>query len=257
MEYAGIKPRWVVVLSPEAYQRASKTLNQQWLKPSPAELNAVNTLCKRPLACETDARHALTQFEQTRQCHVRSETTIQAIPRFKGNGRPAKNRQPDYFEYHLDGARASHLPARSRRLPRQSCFSLASNQLNTEKLAEAALIAAYQEQPPVERGFRFLNDPMFMASTLYLNSPKRIEALMMVMTLSRLVYAVLEPRLRDRQKKPEVTFPNQQGQPIPNPTAPWGFQFFLVFKCSLSSKMNTFPSWYSTSMNLKWPCSEA
>jgi transposase len=47
----------------------------------------------------------------------------------------------------------------------------------------------------VERGFRFLKDPMFYAESLYLKSPKRIMALIMVMTLSGLVYALAEQRV--------------------------------------------------------------
>jgi transposase len=45
----------------------------------------------------------------------------------------------------------------------------------------------------VERGFRFLKDPLFLASSLYLKSPKRIMTLMRVMTLCLLVYAHLTP----------------------------------------------------------------
>jgi transposase len=78
----------------------------------------------------------------------------------------------------------------------------------------------------IERGFRFLKDPLFMASTLYLKSPKRIMALMMVMTLCLLVYAALEYRIRQALQQHDQTFPNQKGQPTRTPTARWVFQFF-------------------------------
>ena len=54
-------------------------------------------------------------------------------------------------------------------------------------LSDEALMAAYKDQQKVERGFRFLKDPLFMAATRSLKSPQRILALMMVMTLCRLV----------------------------------------------------------------------
>ena len=41
----------------------------------------------------------------------------------------------------------------------------------------------------VERGFRSLKDPMFYSERPYLKSPKSIMALIMVMTLSLLMYA--------------------------------------------------------------------
>ena len=58
------------------------------------------------------------------------------------------------------------------------------------------LIATYKDQQKVERGFRFLKYPMFMASQLFLKSPQRVMALLMVMTLCLVVYAALEFRIR-------------------------------------------------------------
>jgi transposase len=40
----------------------------------------------------------------------------------------------------------------------------------------------------VERGFRFLKDPPFLASSLSLKKPERLMALLMVMTGCLLVY---------------------------------------------------------------------
>jgi transposase len=73
-------------------------------------------------------------------------------------------------------------------LERKSGFILATNQLDGQALSDDDLIAAYQDQHPVERGFRFLKDPLFRASTLFLKLPQCVMALMM-MTLCLLVYA--------------------------------------------------------------------
>ena len=225
-EYGEVKQRWVVVFSPEAYQRARKTIDKQCRKQSTAELKSFNKLCKQNFACEADARNALVDFEKKLKLNTVNDASISAIPRFNGKGRPAEGRQPDYFDYRIEGAMASNLQERTRRLQRKSCFILASNQLSNEALSDEELIAAYKDQQKVEGGFRFLKDPMFMASTLFLNSPKRIMALMMVMTLSLLVYAALEHRIRESLKTHDETFPNQKGQFISNPTARWVFQFF-------------------------------
>jgi transposase len=98
--------------------------------------------------------------------------------------------------------------------------------LDSQALPDDELLSAYKDQQKVERGFRFLKDPLFMASTLYLKSPKRIMALMMVMTLCLRVYAALEYRIRQSLQQHHQTFPHQQGQPIRTPTARWVFQFF-------------------------------
>ena len=121
---------------------------------------------------------------------------------------------------------ASNLQERTRRLERKSCFIIATNQLDCQSLSDEELIGVYKDQQKVERGFRFLKDPMFMASTLFLKSPQRIMALMMVMTLCLLVYAALEHRIREVLKEHNETFPDQKGMPITNPTARWVFQFF-------------------------------
>ena len=114
----------------------------------------------------------------------------------------------------------------TRKLQQKSCFILATNQLDSKALPDDELLSAYKDQQKVERGFRFLKDPLFMASTLYLKSPKRIRALMMVMTLCLLVYAALEYRLRQALQQHDQTFPNQKGQPTRTPTARWVFQCF-------------------------------
>ena len=76
----------------------------------------------------------------------------------------------------------------------------------------------------MERGFRFLKDPWFMVDSIFLKLPKRIEALMMIMTLTLLVYNVGQYRLRQHLKASKTTLPNQLGKQIQNPTLRWIFQ---------------------------------
>jgi transposase len=79
-------------------------------------------------------------------------------------------------------------------------------------------------QSSVERGFRFLKDPLFFVSSLFLKKPSRIEGLLMVMTLSLLVYSIAQRRLRNELKKQEETLPNQIDIPTAKPTLRWIFQ---------------------------------
>ncbi len=77
---------------------------------------------------------------------------------------------------------------RSIRLRRKSCFILAANQQDNTELDEEVLKRRYkQDQQSVERGFRFLKDPQFLASTRYLKKPERVMALLMIMMLSLLI----------------------------------------------------------------------
>jgi transposase len=89
------------------------------------------------------------------------------------------------------------------------------------------VLDGYKGQARAERGFRFLKDPQFLASSLYLKKPERVMALLMVMTVCLLVYAALEYRIRHALKEHEATFPDQKGKRIQSPTARWGFHYFV------------------------------
>jgi transposase len=89
------------------------------------------------------------------------------------------------------------------------------------------VLDGYKGQARAERGFRFLKDPQFLASSLYLKKPERVMALLMVMTVCLLVYAALEYRIRNALKDHGATFPDQKGKRIPNPTARWVLHYFV------------------------------
>jgi transposase len=127
----------------------------------------------------------------------------------------------------VEGALASSLAARQARITQQSCFILATNELDDHQLPPQELLDGYKGQSQAERGFRFLKDPQFLASSLYLKKPERIMALLMIMTVCLLVYAALEYRIRTALRDHGATFPDQKGQPVQNPTARWIFHYFV------------------------------
>lgn len=63
-------------------------------------------------------------------------------------------------------------------------FVLATNQLDKESLSDEQLLIHYKQQQGIERGFRFLKDPLFFASSVFLKTPERIMALTFIMALS-------------------------------------------------------------------------
>lgn len=78
--------------------------------------------------------------------------------------------------------------------------------------SDEKMLSEYKEQQHVERGFRFLKDSTFMVDSIFLKSTKRIEALMMVMTLCLLVYNIAQYKLRKKLKDENTTLPNQLGK---------------------------------------------
>ena len=128
--------------------------------------------------------------------------------------------------YRINGSVATCLNKRQAQLHKKSCFIVATSELDTEKLSHLELFKGYKEQSLVEKGFRFIKDPKFLASTLYLKSPRRIEALLMIMTICLMVYAALEYRIRKELKERNQVCTNQVGKPTRSPTTRWIFQCF-------------------------------
>lgn len=225
--YGGVKQRWLVVYTRTAHQQAEKTVNRQFLKQSEAECNAFEHLKKQEFACVIDAKSALKTFQKKLETTEINDFNFVEIKKFKKKGRPSKDQQPDEIRYQIQANLSSLLDVRRRKIAKKCCFILATNELDETKLSDEQFLTHYTPgQQKVERGFRFLKDPLFMANTLFLKSPKRIEALMAIMTLCLLVYSALEYRIRQSLIENQVTFPNQTGASTDKPTARWVFQFF-------------------------------
>jgi transposase len=113
---------------------------------------------------------------------------------------------------------------------RKAAFLVATNVLDPEQLSDQLsdqeLLQTYKEQHSVERGFSFLKDPLFLASSVFVKKPERIVALSLVMVLCLLVYRLAEHRLREQLAATRQTVPNQVKKPTDRPTMRWVFQCF-------------------------------
>jgi transposase len=222
-----VAQRWGLIDSEHRRPQAQRTVEKQLLKPSTAEIQVLQPLRRMVLACEAEAQQALATFAQGLQATRLHEVTIRPTRRYAKPGRPGNATGPNAQGYHLSGALASSLTARDALVAQHRCFLLATNELDEGALAPQEVLAGDKGQKPAERGFRFRKDPLCLASSLYLNKPQRIMALLMVMTVCLLVYAALEYRIRTALKARQGTFPDQKGRPIQNPTARWVFQCFV------------------------------
>ena len=221
--YAEVQQHWVVVYSQEAHQRAKKTVARKYEKQSLKEQKAIDTLTKERFACEADALKAL-QTLQKKLTLTTIEAKVQCVKRYHTKGRPKQNQTADFYEYQIVcTSSSSSLQHYQEALHHKSCFILATNDTNKKP---QEIIEAYKNQYVVERGFAFLKSKKFFTDALYLKSPERIEALLMVMTLALLVYTALEHTIRNTLKTSEQAFVDQKGKPTRKPTARWVFQCF-------------------------------
>ena len=118
---------------------------------------------------------------------------------------------------------------------------MATNLLDDTTWTADLLLQEYKAQQTTERGFRFIKDPLFFASRVFLKSTKRIMALAMIMTLALMVYSLGQLQLRQALEITNSTLPNQKGKPTARPTLRWILQCFhsvhLVFVNGIKSSI--------------------
>ena len=166
-EYGGVEQRWLVIHSQAAKERAIRQARKNFATVSENETKALLKLGREEFACPEDATAALEALMATlRVCEVISSEVME-VPHFDRPGRPAEGAMPLRIGYRVSSCFAVSLAALMRRVEIRSCFILATNELDEEALSDTEVLVGYQGQGLVERGFRFLKDPMFLASSLF------------------------------------------------------------------------------------------
>ncbi|KJR41987.1 transposase IS4 [Candidatus Magnetoovum chiemensis] len=225
--YGEVKQRWIIVYSHAACKSDIKTLNRQMLKSCEGERKAFEKLCRHPFVCREDAQLAWEKFQKTLDYIKIFDIQIREDAHYAERGKPKKGNMPERVDYLLTGSAASCLHKRAGLLRLQGMFVLATNDLDTQRLPASAVLSGYKGQSHVETGFRFLKNPEFLASSLFLKRPERIMALLMIMTLCLMVYAALEYSIRQKLQQHRLTVLNQAGKKTDKPTARWIFHCFV------------------------------
>jgi transposase len=218
--------RWVVVRTTAGEQRARATLTRQVEQARMQWEKALWHLGNRRFACVPDARAALAAQLKPCPAWLQVESVLVMQPKHRRPGRPRKDAAPDQVEWQLLTTLAVDEAAVARETQRKAAFVVATNVLDPAQLSDQELIRTYKEQHSVERGFSFLKDPLFLASSVFVKKPERIVALSLVMVLCLLVYRLAEHRLRERLAATGQTVPNQLKPPTDRPTMRWVFQCF-------------------------------
>ncbi len=140
------------------------------------------------------------KLSQSWQYHCLESVQIESHPHYSQPGRPTKNQSPEHFTYRVI---AQVIPVEklieiARR--RTGRFILATNVLDEEVLSNDEVLIEYKGQQSSERGFRFLKDPLFFTSSVFVNTPRRVAALAMIMGLCLLVYTLGQRQLRQDER---------------------------------------------------------
>ena len=219
----GMAQRWLVVYSQAAYERAKTTLNKAKEREHEAIKKQLFHLQAQRFGTPQTAQDALCALAKRWRYHRVASSDLREHKRYAGKGRPTASTPLKGTQWQMQ----AHVDADDDTLERakqaQACYVLGTNTCASE-LSDTEVITAYKNQSHVEGGFRFLKDPLFFVSSLFVKKPNRIEGLLMVMTLALLVYSVAQRRLRKQLATHQETVPNQINQPTTSPTLRWVFQ---------------------------------
>lgn len=224
--YNAIEPdeKWVLVSSKQAYKKELITFNKRIGKTLEKAQKSLRKVCKVVYHCEKDALKAGKQWLKTLKYHTAAFST-ECIEHYKKAGKPPKDAKPDWIEYKLSGQITDDIEKQTIRRSQLGRFILGTNDVDNAELTAEVMLSTYcVEQQKVERGFRFLKSDECHLDSIYLKLPSRIDALMMIMTLTLMVYNATEYQMREAMKAQEITLPNQKGKQVARPTLRWVFQ---------------------------------
>ena len=225
-DYGGVRQRWLIIESKKRLSSDLKQLEKRFTKQLKIATSELKSLMKQDFACVADAKQAVDKLSRKWKYHSLESVEIETHAHYSKAGRPTKNQSPEHFTYRVT---AQVIPVQevieiARR--RAGRFILATNILDEKTLPNDEVLTEYKGQQSSERGFRFLKDPLFFTSSVFLNTPRRVAALAMIMGLCLLVYTLGQRQLRQALAHQEETIPNQLQKPTSTPTLRWVFQCF-------------------------------
>ena len=224
--YGGVAQRWILVESQT--RKADATLWQAELEKRERRLNRqLKQLTQQVFACKPDALDALMRFQDGLEVHSLTQVSVETVRAKRAPGRPAKSAEPTPIQgYRLQATLTRTDTAEDTFCRQRSRFILATNQLDKTQWPAQTCLQEYKGQQTVERGFRFLKDPLFFASSVFVKKPQRVEALALIMALTLMVYTLAERKLRQALDAQNQTVLDQRKQPTAKPTFRWIMQKF-------------------------------
>ncbi len=225
--YGGVKQKWVVVFSDEAFKREKKTLEKNIKKEAEDIKKELWHFSNHMFHSKEDGLKELDKIKKKWKYHKAKNTnvTTKVKKMNKGRGKP-KNGESLQTMYHITVEFEEDEDTINKETSRKGKFIIATNELNEEKLSSEDVLKGYKDQQKVERGFRFLKDPLFFAHSIFLKNEERICAMVMIMGLALLIYSLAEKKLREALKKFNETIPDQKNKPTAKPTMRRVFQMF-------------------------------
>lgn len=211
--------RLIVVQTSAGEDRFEKKLEKQRKEVEKAIL--VET--KKIFACEADA---LKEWERFKKEHKKSlfvyavdVNEVKTEKRLRGN--PGKNPKPPKVEttWQIDAKidEEDKIAVRKSR-QEEECFVLITN-VDKSELGGSEILQQYKSQIVVEMQFKLLKEPA-LASAIFIKTPQRIDALVMLLNISLLIRALIQFTIRKnlKESKEEAPCIGWDRKKLENPT---------------------------------------
>jgi len=215
----GVWYRALVVHSDAYDERRTKKL-EKTLEQDKAEVERIASEQEKiEYACLPDAQAAVLRLPKGRFHEMAGrveEKPVYATGRPKADGTRTIKRTT----YRLTISLKPREQAVARARKQAGCFVLVSNEPEEAAggLSSKELLRAYQDQHSVERNFGFLKDPVIV-NALFLKSPRRIEALGLILVLALMVWRLMERTMRISLKESTSTVVGWDKRQTSRPTS--------------------------------------
>ncbi|NEQ62501.1 MAG: IS1634 family transposase, partial [Moorea sp. SIO4A1] len=161
-----------------------KKLEKRLAKKCTQAQSQLRKLCQQKFACAKDALTATKLLENQLPFHQLANIEVIEHAQYRGRGRPRQDYKPT-LSYQIQAEIIPKETAITIETERAGRFIIATNVLDASDrvawpkalLSDEEVLREYKSQQSTERGFRFLKDPLFFTSTVFLNSSKRVAAL--------------------------------------------------------------------------------
>jgi transposase len=192
----GVWYRALVVHSDAYDERRTKRL-ERTLEQDRAEIERIASEQEKiEYACAPDAQAAISRLPHGRFYELVGRVEEKPI---YTTGRPRADgtRTIKRTAYKLNISLQPREQAVARARKEAGCFVLITNEPEEAMggLRSKELLSAYQDQHSVEQNFGFLKDPVIV-NALFLKSPRRIEALGLILVLALMIWRLMERTMR-------------------------------------------------------------
>ena len=218
-----IQQRWLVVRSQASIHKAEESVKKALEKETTEVKKKVFHMEAQEFDNLEQAKKELDRLnKKLRYTQLLIHEQVE-VKKYNKRGRPAPDDIPEDIKIKVKIKFQALEEKITAAIQQKSCYVLGTNSCS-DKFPPKNIINTYTEQYKVEKSFRFLKGSEFFTSAFFIKKPSRVMALTCIMSLSLLIYAVAERKLRDKLKELDESVPDMLGKPTQTPTLRWVFK---------------------------------